>query len=262
MDYQTLTGDVLQLQLSDQEARYWARLVELAGDIAISVDLLVEAMYSSDNPILDVGPVPGRGFVTKAVFERPVYRACLDLLERKNHQLQTLDEDEVRKEFSVTAKEAAAQLGITVRAAQLAMTEGRLRSVKLRKVRYTTPVAVSAYRPGPKAGRKKEKPVAPAGPVVRLLAGSAPGWSMMVKTDGEQRTLSKDGKLRELEVTGWTSIRVRTNNKAKDSQRAFLLTPQAGAAEAMSFGPFRMEGEYEVAEKANNIRGVLELWKR
>jgi hypothetical protein len=261
MDYKTLTGDVLQLQLSDQEACYWARLVELAGDIAISVDLLVEAMYSSDNPMLDVGPVPGRGFVTKAVFERPVYRACLDLLERKNHQLRTLDEVEVRKEFSVTAKEAAAQLGITVRSAQLAMTEGRLRSVKLRKVRYTTPAAVEAYKPGPKAGRK-EKPVAPAGPVVRLLAGSAPGWSMMVKTDGVQRTLSEDGKLREIEVTGWTWIRVRTNNKAKDSQRAFLLTPQAGAAEAMSFGPFRMEGEYQVAEKANNIRGVLELWKR
>lgn len=258
--YTTSSGEVLELNLTEAEAQYFAHLQQLAGDVTASVADLVMALYSADNPIMEKGP-DGMGWVTRAVFSRPAYHAFTDLLQRKEAQRRLAVELERR--FSVSVAQAAAELGISERSVRRAITENRLPGLKVKGQHYTTEAGLAAYKVG-KTGPQSDSRIRRTMPgPLEIVEGSSPGHSLEFKTDGKRELVERRGRtVRLIRVTDWTWAVVKTNDTTREERgrRLFLLRP-ADQFEHMDFGPLGFDGGLQVAARLNNPEEVSSYWK-
>jgi hypothetical protein len=74
--------------------------------------------------------------------------------------------------------------------------------------------------------------------------------------DGERVST---GVSRATVAAGWTRAIVLTVDKAKGSQRAFLLAPAPGT-NAIELAPFHVRGGFEIVERVNNPRRARDVW--
>src|SRR4051812_32769036 len=108
MRWTTLSGRELSYpEPTGALAFYWERLQAAVDDPAVSHDALLVLVYHVENPLLDRTLMPGRGSVTRAVLDSPLYRAMTDLLDLKRVQLGQLDLATAGAPYTVTLVEAA-----------------------------------------------------------------------------------------------------------------------------------------------------------
>lgn len=256
--YQTLSGHVLDLDLSPAEDAFLADLRVRVADPTTSLGDIVDRAYSDQNPMLAAAPVPGRGWVTPEIHARPAYMALLDIIQHKT-LAQTAGELDGSEAYNVPTSEAAELLGISEVSVRRAISAGRLPGMKKQGRIYTTRAGVDAYtvsKRGPKAkGRTRRLDSEP----LSIVHRGAKGYSLTFSADGDVAAGHSGGPTT---VTGWSEVWVKTVDKSDGNQgkvRVVCLRP--GPKDSThGVGPLHVTGRFSVAQSAWG-RAALELWK-
>lgn len=257
----TVTGHPIQFEQPD--AKTGAILEQLqAGvdDPSVDEDDLVALVYSPQNPVMDRNAVPGRGVVTPAVLENPVYRVMTDLLYRKSINAHGASIEAMAARATITPNEAAKRLGITPSAVRQAIASGRLTAWLRDGVNYIDPAALERFElaphgPPPAAGVER----ASTAPLV-ICTGRDGEHTLRVKAPGDVLDASSDGELQSGRVAPWRRVLVRVTNKAAEL-RVFVLEPGPDEAEIVR-GQLHVRGRFRIAEKINNAQRAEAVWKR
>ena len=146
MKHTTIHGEVVECDASHNELAYLAEARALAEDPNVELDALTEFIWSKDNPTLDATLVPGRGMVTKAVIERPIYRVYTDLFLAKRIQLGLLDVVKTAEKYTLTVVEAAEQAGVVESSIRTACKSGRIAAIKDGDSWRIDPDSLTRYR--------------------------------------------------------------------------------------------------------------------
>lgn len=254
--YNLLNGDTIEYApATPAVADYLERVRAAAYDPNVNLADFVEVMYSDANPVLVAGVIPGKGYVTREVFDDPVYRVMDDLFHVKRANLGMFDPEAGHAAYTVSVTDAAAQLGVSTSAVRQAITARRLAAVKKNGQWWTSPLAIAGYRVssrGPAPAPKVEAGAAVGGPL-HVVCGAAEGVGLKFWHDGEAERVDRDGTVIEETVTGWSRAGVFTYVKGRASARFFELAP-ADDEEVVQLGPLEVRGRFRIAQRVNNAR--------
>jgi hypothetical protein len=281
--YSLVSGEVVEYP--DQPAAvsaFLARVLAAVNDPAVSPAELLALVYGAENPILDTTTQPGRAIVTKAVFENPMFRVLADLVGRKQLLAAGQTPEQAVAAYTISVKDAAAQLGLTESSVRTAINNRKLSAVKRNGDWYIHPNSVASYKVSNR-GRKKaaldpleadraevNAPAQAGGAAakhgVTVFCGSAPGGSLAVRIANAE--LVVDHKKGNTVVghfpPGWTRAAVRTTTS--NGVRVFELEPAAAMDaelphEVQHLG-FMVAGEFKVVKKHNATKAAAEVWKK
>jgi hypothetical protein len=256
MRWTTLSGRELSFDEPTGElGSYWERLQRDAADPTVSHDALLALLYHPDNPLLDRNLMPGRGSVTRAVIDNPLYQAMTDLLGRKQVQLGQLDLATAGAPYTVTLAEAAEELGLSSTAARQAIDSYRLAGWKKGGVWFIHPASIESYKLGnygpatkPKGGERLE---------VRM---GADGSGATLKIKYPAGAMEKEaGHIHTGHIpAGWRRVGVLTTSGP--TPRFFVLEPgdEIGAIELAGF---YVRGRFRRAVTENNSAKARAAWK-
>ena len=241
--YQTLSGEVLDLDLSPAEDAFLADLRSRVADPTTSLDDIVDRAYSDQNPMLASAPVPGRGWVTPEIRARPAYTALLDILQRKP-LARTEDGRDGTEALDVPGAEAAPRpASSTVLDREAAFSAGRPEGD-----------AGAASTRGPEAPGPSPRPT---GKPLRIVHRGVKGYGLVFRTDGEVVTGKKPAT-----VTGWSEVWVKTVDKGVRPygkiQVVRLVPAEADAQHGV--GPLVVTGPFRLDQSVWG-RAALDLWK-
>src|SRR5690625_3742033 len=144
--HKLLSGEIVRYSPPPEVDRYIDRLKVAANDPTVTVGELVDMVYSEENPILVRDIIPGRGVVTRQVFEDPAFHVMQDLIEQKRIQAGHLDREAAESMHTMTVQEAAERLGISESAVRQAIYAKRLAARKVGGSWRLYPGGVEAYR--------------------------------------------------------------------------------------------------------------------
>jgi len=141
-----LSGETVTVEMTPEIDAYIARLRAMAVDTSIGLQPFIDALYHEDNPALVKGVIPGRGLVTTEVLRSPVWAVMSDIEQQKliATGLQTPFAEQAEA-FTMSAADAARQLGITPNAVRMASKEERLAGRKIANRWMVLPSSVDAY---------------------------------------------------------------------------------------------------------------------
>jgi hypothetical protein len=256
MRWTTLSGRELSFnEPTGDLAAYWDRLQRDAADPTVSHDALLALLYHADNPLLDRTLMPGRGSVTRAVIDNPLYQAMTDLLGRKQVQLGQLDLETAGAPYTVTLAEAAEELGLSSTAARQAIDSYRLAGWKKGGVWFIHPASVEAYKH------------ANYGPAIKPRTGER--LEVRMGTVGSGETLKLKYPAGEMEkeaghvhtghlTAGWRRVGVLTTSGP--TTRFFALEP-AEEMGAIELGGFYVRGRFRRAATENSSAKARLAWK-
>jgi excisionase family DNA binding protein len=250
--YTTIAGETIEYETPSHDiAAFLARLFDAAHDPSVTESAMVELIYGSGNPVLRQDIIPGRGVVTKEVFQNPLYQVMTDLLGVKRIQLGTLDPEAARDEYTITVTEAAERLGVHPSAVRQAIAAGRLDAVKRGHQHLIRPHALESF----KVARKKSIPRT----ALRARVGNDEQGSFRFRVaGGELEETGRKGRRIDGVVRSWTKAWVISGG-ASSNYRFFELTPSDEENE-VAWGPFFVKGRFSVA-KENNARRAHEKWR-
>ena len=245
-------------------AAYLAQARAAAADPAVTPAELIALVYSPDNPLLDTTILPGRGMVTKAVLDHPVYHVLADLVFLKECAARGRSPDASYAAFTLSVAEAAARLGITPAAVRAAITGRKLAAVLKNGQWWVHPNSVASYRVsnrGPKRVATAKTATTTADPV-RVILGSEAGRSLAVRVEGGE--LVRDGKaggrVEGHLSPGWTRALVRTTARPGGT-RVVVIEPAAGEENAIDHGGLSVRGPFRVVRKVNNPKAAAAAWR-
>lgn len=250
--YTTISGETIEYETPSREvAAFLARLVDAAHDPRVTESAMIDLLYGRTNPLLRQDILPGHGVVTKEVFANPVYHMMLDLLGRKRVQLDTLDPEAARDEYTITVTEAAERLGVHPSAVRQAIQSGRLDAVKRGHQHLIRPSALESF----KLARRGPLPRA----ALQVRIGNDEHGSFRLRlADGFLDETGRDAHRVEGVVRSWKKAYVLSG--AKGAYRFFELTPGEEEGE-VAWGPFFVRGHFAV-RKENNTRKANEAWRK
>ncbi len=191
---------------------------------------MIGLAYSSENPILDSTLHPGRGVVTKAVIDDPVYGVVTDLLFRKRVVQDDVDVDKLAAKFSMSVAEAAAELGIHESAVRQAIAAKRLPSWLKEGRHYVDPRALKTLEVGTRRPTKKD---ATAGAPLEVRMGSKAGASFSVRAKGVIAIDEQTGHVNHGAISRWHQVVVRSTGKG-GSKRAWVIVTRTRSRSASS----------------------------
>lgn len=254
--YITLSGTDIEYPDPSPELKAFIEQAEaLVKDKRSTASDLVALIYGPDNPIMGTHPLfPGKGYVTREVFDNPVYAVLSDLLVRKQVADAGVDPQSLGKKYTLTVTEAAERLGISEVSIRKAVQERRLPAWR---------------RPGERGLWLAPKDL------LALDFGSrgkkdAAGLKYKVGYDAESKTSfrfrfapgSEKNPARELfdsgTVTEWRRALVLTGKGG--SLRASYLIP-GDKAEKIAEGSFFVSGKFTISMKINNPKAAREAWE-
>jgi excisionase family DNA binding protein len=251
--YQLVSGETLEYATPPPQVEdYLAQVRSAAQDPDVALGELVDLIYSSENPLLDSGVIPGRGVVTREAYDHPVFQIMLDQISIKRIQLGQLDIERDSERFSMSASEAAEQLGVSVSAIRQAIYSDKLAAQKKGGEWRIDPASVDAYEV---SNRGPAKPL-------EVVMGGIPGYSLSVKCDGELvRTASGPDGETVGEFRRWSSASIKSVDKSRDTVLFWELVP--GPAEnEIENGRLYVRGRFKVRRKVNDKDAALEAFSR
>jgi len=281
--YSLVSGEVVEYP--DQPAAvnaFLARVTAAVNDLAVSPAELLSLVYGTENPILDTTTQPGRAIVTKAVFENPVYRVLADLVGRKQLLAAGQTPEQASAAYTVSVKDASAQLGLTESSVRTAINNRKLSAVKRNGDWYIRPESIASYKVSNR-GRKKvaidsseadpaesNAATQPSGAAaehgVSVICGSMPGGSLDVRIANAE--LVVDHRIGHTVSghfpSGWTRAAVKTTTS--NGVRVFELEPavvmDAELPHELKHLGFMVAGEFKVVKKHNATKTAVEVWKK
>lgn len=256
MRWTTLSGRELSFpDPTGDLAAYWERLKLAAEDPTVSHDALLGLLYNEGNPLLDRTLMPGRGSVTRATLDNPLYHAMTDLLGRKQTQLGALDLETAGAPYTVRLDEAAESLGLSITAARQAIDSHRLAGWKKGGIWFIHPASVESYKLGnygpplkPRSGERLE---------VRMGADDR-GESLKIKYPAGEME-KEAGHVHTGHVPqGWRRVGVLTTSGP--NTRFFALVPGDEMA-SVELGGFYVRGRFQRAATENASAKARVAWK-
>ncbi len=256
----TVSNHVIEYDDTGPGGAFLARLRAAVDDPKVSISDFVALAYGPENPILDhkLGLFPGRGVVTRAVFDDPRYHVLADLLGRKEIAATGADVQKMADAHTLTVGEAAQRLGVHENAVRQAIAARRLPSwVKVGK-HFLRPSAVDAFALLTKNARRGPKPAS----ALDVRLGKHDGISLRIKVRGGPDGLAEDirraGAVFEGSVPRWSQIAVITGTP--DRQRFFLLEP-ADEEGLIEHHDFFVRGRFTKAKTSNNADAAVAAWR-
>lgn len=256
--YTTTTGEVIEYPTpSTETAAFLQRAIEAANDPRVSEAELTELVYGKVNPILDQSIFPGRGAVTKAVLENPLYAVLTDLLQMKAILAGSFVPERDTTRFTLSVTEAAERIGVTPDGVRKAIRANRLSAWKRGGTYYVDPRDADTYREHvlPR-GRARSGDVPEA--ALRVRMGNEPGRSLRVRAlelveTGRPRKRVVDGEVQTFERVG-----IATSG---DASNHFVVIGPSSTPNRIEWGPFFVEGAFRVIERVVDPKSAADAWK-
>lgn len=250
--YTLTSGEVIEYPSPGAAiADYLAQVRQAAQDPTVTLGELVDLIYAEANPLLKTGIIPGRGAVTREVFDDPIYHVMIDQIAIKRIQTGTLDPEHAKLLFTMSVSEAAQKLGVSTSAVRQAIYTKRLAAQKVDGQWKLDPAAVDAYQVSNRG------PTSP----LEVVMGSATGISFSVLADVD---LERDARGADGEVIGrfrgWSRAGVKMVRNGDNSAAFWELAP-AGAETELSVDQFSARGRFEVARKVVGKKEAAEAFK-
>lgn len=208
---------------------FLARVEEAADDPALGVPELVSLILSDDNPLL----------------ADPAWQRVLALLERK------------RGGESLSAAQAAEEMGLTLDAVYKAIRAGRLAATKHGGGWAIDRASAASYRDRVAGGRGR-----PSTPALVVRRGSEPGRSLRLKAPTWEETGRPAPNIVEGVVPRFERAAVCFSEKSaggRKSNRVFVLEP-ADELNEYTHGSFFIRGHYSVRAKENNAAEAARMF--
>jgi excisionase family DNA binding protein len=254
--HETLEGRTLTYETTPEQAAFLARVQAAAADPAVSENDLIALIYSPENPLLDTTMLPGRGMVTKAVFDNELYHVFTDYLGRKRVQLGALDLNAARARYTMTVSQAAERLGMSASAVHQAIQAWKLPAWRKEGQIYLDPEGVESFL-------ESKRHVPRRGPPPRLTVrlGSATGMTLQLKAPGEleNRIASEPAGSVEGLVTSWKRVGVLFGGH--EGKVRFCVLEPGGEENEVKHGPFYVRGRFSITERVNNPQKARDAYK-
>jgi hypothetical protein len=278
----TVSGHDLAFEVSVKTKAFLDRLAHMASDAAVTGSDMLALGYSSENPFLDHTMFPGRGAVTANVLQLDEYTVMSDLIYRKEVVTRGVDLEAVAAQYTMGVAEAAATLGVSPRVVKQAIASKRIGAWQKNGKLYLNPQTLAALAHATGTGAApKAKPALASGdvgaprPIGRPVGGQlARGASASTLTvvhgshDGIRLKVRGPGELQDAETisrgvrrgryTHWTTVVVFI--KGNTSGRTFVLE-RGDKKNVIAFGPFSVEGYFDVTQKVNNGKRAAEVFR-
>lgn len=257
--YTLLSGETVEYTADEALADFITRVRVAAADPTVTVTSLTDLLYSEENPLLVPGIIPGRGAVTREVFENPAYHVLLDVLDQKRIQTGHLDIEQAHASYTVSVTDAAAALGISRPAVLQAIKAKRLAAIQKGGQWWIRPESVEGYRVGTR-GPKVDR-----SPTLEVRVGSAHGWSLHLHpAGGELEHTDKIDNVVEGKLATWTRAGVLTKGE-QGHARFFEIAPDNAPNELTHGRSLWVRGRFKVVRTENNperARKAFQLFKR
>jgi len=264
-----ISGESVTVELTPELDAYVARLRSMASDASVGLQTFIDVLYHEDNPALTKGVIPGRGLVTLEVLHSPIWAVMSDLEQQKMIAIgvQQPYEDQ-GKAFTMTAAEAARQLGVTTNAVRMAIKENRLAGRKIANRWMVLPSSVDAYA------------VSVRGPGNKLecTIGHVKGYKFSMRFDDDAtltRTKRASGQPQSV-VNGhlsswrWAVLLTsqtfegdsRDRNASVQSNRLQVITPDDSMdPQEITLDRFFVRGRFRVIHRISNNDKAKTAWK-
>lgn len=256
MRWTTLSGRELSFdEPTGALAAYWERLQSAAADPAVSHDALLALVYHVDNPLLDRTLMPGRGSVTRAAVDNPLYQAMADLISRKQVQLGELDLATAGAPYTATLQDAAEALGLSTTAARQAIDSYRLAGWKKGGIWFIHPASIESYKLGNYGAAIKPK----GGERLEIRMGVDGGGETLKLKYPAAEVEKEAGHVHSGNVAaGWRRVGVLTTSGP--TTRFFALEPgdEMGTIELAGF---YVRGRFRRAATENSSAKARVAWK-
>jgi hypothetical protein len=211
-------------------------------------------VYGDDNPILDRTFFPGRGMVTAAVFENPVYHVLTDLLARKRASIKGQTAEQLGKSFTLTVPQAAEQLGVSEDAINKGIRARRIPSWVKEGQRYVDPRALAALGLG-KQGKLPEGFMR-----LKVRVGASHTGQLRVKHAGGELPNKAEAIPYSIEATLPRSRRAAVLMAGHDKLRMFILEP-GESEQRHGYDDYWFEGNFRIVEKVNGSAAARRAWE-
>lgn len=255
----TLSG--LEIEYDDpSEAveRFLAQVFALVESDKASANDLVKLVYGPENPIMAKHPfLPDKGWVTREVFDNPLYHVFADLIVQKQVAEAGVDPQSLGKPYTLSVAEAAERLGLSEAAVRKAVQDRRLPAWRHKGDRFykLDPRTLVTFRAGT-TGRRE------VGAPLKFKAGHDPKKKALLRI----RTAPVTDKFKESpddpESVGTTDVwrRAMVLTGLRGNLRAWWLVPSK-ESNKIETGDFFVSGKFEVTMKANNPKAAREAWE-
>lgn len=254
MRYTCVNGRTFELDINDVQIEFVQRIANLVEDNRVTDAELLALVYGPENPLLESQKTAGYSFVTPAAFESPMFRALLDLVDRKKVALGKLDLEAAAARYTMSVADAAARAGVVESAIRTAIITGRLPAWFREGKNFLDPASVEAFAIA--------RGAPPAQDVLQVVTGSADGASLRISVvGGELEVISKRGSLVSGRVSTFSMIAVITGVKRGDktTYRYWLLAPDA-KPETIALGNMKVAGRFRIVEQYNGPQ-ANEAWR-
>jgi hypothetical protein len=257
--YETLSGHRIEYPEPDPKVeKFIKRAAAMIEDRKVLADDLVALVYGSENPILEAGPVPGAGLVTKDVLDNPVYHVLADIIFRKQVAQSRSDVERITARYTLTAAEAAERKGVSVDAIRAAARERRLPSWVKDGAYFFEPKALDAVQLGKRGPVPKN--VEPLALRLGYDADARAGLKVKALTLMEHESAPPQSAAWDnvLKLERWRRVGVLTSGHGK--LRFFELEPSDEERE-LEFHGFFVRGKFAFVRKVNNPKEAKGAWE-
>lgn len=250
--YTTLAGTEVKFDEPTSEvAAFIERAQALLADKRATEDDMIVLVYGPENPILEKHPLfPDRGWVTREVFDNPVYAVFADLVARKHAQRERVDVSKLGDKYTITIAQACLRREVTDTTIRKAISAGKLSTFRKNGNYFLNADEVDALEFGLRGS------LAPA--PLKIVAGAHAKIFLYVKT-AKKPELGVGEKEVSYDLEKWRRVGVLSSN-AK-GLRFFVLVPATEEHEPITIGHYHVKGKFRYAEKVNSSAAARKAWE-
>lgn len=257
-EFTLLSGDVVEYdEPSESVAEFLRRVRIAAGDFEVTTDDMIDLIYGVENPLLKHGVLPGRGLVTREVYENPIFHIMQDLLIQKRIQRGEYDPEVAKTQYNMTVSEAATKLGVSPSAIRQAIRSKALDAIKVRGRWLLYPGSVDVYQ----VSNRGPNPLRP----LSIAIGNQEGISARIKLPTRVEWEKGQGGVKTGVLERWRSVGLIIGGTALSedpAQKRYVFWEIApdDVDNVIEEGLYGVRGPFQVIRKIDGVRKAAEAF--
>jgi hypothetical protein len=239
--------------------RFLERVQKIFQDRTKTDDDMIRLIYSTENPLMETT----NGWVTREVFDNPVYHVLGDLLVRKRMDVNGTDPERIAAQYTLTVSDVAARKGVSEDAIRKAVRENRLPSWVKGGSYFFEPKSIERVPLGTRGPMPKGiEPISyrvgyDKATTAQLRLRTEPGGNQPEETD-KSVSIEQSRGIHEGTVERWRRAAVFAAGD-RGKARFFELEPDA-KPEKLEFHGFYVRGKFRITRKLNNAKEARKAW--
>jgi hypothetical protein len=222
-------------------------------------DDLIALVYGRENPMLE----GSNGWVTREVFDNPIYKMLGDLIVRKRIAMDGTDPDRLAAKYTLTVADVAAHKGVSEDAIRKAARESRLQSWVKGGAYFFEPRSIESVPLGTRGPMPKRiEPLSyrvgyDKASNAQLRLRTDPGGNQPDETD-KSRPIKQSQTIYDGTVERWRRAAVFAAG-SRGKARFFELEPST-EQDKLEFHGFYVRGKFRITRKLNNAKEARKAW--